>query len=76
MFFIRAYKRKQKLVMKKFDSKTKRTVDRWWVCFTHPEAKDKEDNYIPQGYAEISVEIMPKSAAVEVINGLGRDGPN
>ncbi len=60
-------------MMKKFDSKLKRAVDRFWVCFTHPEEKDKDDNYIPQGYAEISIEIIPKNFSEEVPNGQGRD---
>lgn len=33
--------------MKKIDSKLKRTTDRFWVCFTHPEVKDKNDDYVP-----------------------------
>lgn len=62
--------------MKKMDTKEKRLLDRFWVCFTHPDFKDKDDNYIPQGYAEISVEILPKALADEIQNGLGRDAPN
>ena len=62
--------------MKKFDLKTKKNSDRFWVAFTHPEAKDDKENYIPQGYAEISIEIMPKAAADEVSAGVGRDSPN
>ena len=62
--------------MKKRDSKLKRPVERFWVCFTHPEEKDAEGNYKPQGYAEISVEILPKKLAEDNQNGLGRDAPN
>lgn len=72
----RAYKRKTKVTMKKMDLKTKKPMDRFWICLTHPEAKDKDDNYIPQGFAEISIEILPKHLADEINNGLGRDGPN
>lgn len=45
----KAYKRKRRVVMKKLDTekKTKTTMDRFWVCFTHPEQLDKEGNYIP-----------------------------
>lgn len=51
-------------------------MERFWVCFTHPEEKDENENYKPQGYAEISIEILPKHLADEIQNGLGRDGPN
>ena len=44
---IRAYKRKKRVVMKKIDSKTNKTQERFWLCFTHPEEKDANDNYIP-----------------------------
>lgn len=43
----RAYKRKKRVVMKKIDSKTNKTQERFWLCFTHPEEKDANDNYIP-----------------------------
>jgi hypothetical protein len=62
--------------MKMRDAKTEKLLERFWICFTHPEFKDKDDNYIPQGYAEISIEILPKTLANEIENGLGRDGPN
>lgn len=52
------------------------TLDRFWVNVVHPEVKDKDDNYISQGFAEISIEILPKSAAAESNNGMGRDAPN
>ena len=62
--------------MKKINSKDQKRMERFWVVFTHPEEKDENENYIPQGYAEISIEILPKGLATEVENGLGRDGPN
>ncbi len=72
----KVYKRKKRVVMKKYDSKLKKNLDRFWLCFTHPEEKDANDNYIPQGYAEVSIEIMPKGFADEVEAGIGRDAPN
>lgn len=64
--------------MKKRDNRKSKltTMDRFWINVVHPEVKDKDDNYIPQGYAEISVEILPKAAATEKNNGMGRDQPN
>lgn len=61
----RAYKRKAKVVMKKKDTKANKLIDRFWLCFTHPDFKDANDNYIPQGYAEVSIEILPKALADE-----------
>ena len=46
------------------------------MCFSNPEEVDKDGDYIPQGYAEISIEILPKGAADENENALGRDSPN
>ncbi len=62
--------------MKKWDNTFKRPFDRFWVCFTHPDHKEADGKYIPQGYAKISVEIMPKKFADDNANGLGRDAPN
>ena len=42
----------------------------------HPDAVDKNGDQVPQGYAQISIEILPKNLADEVPNGNGRDGPN
>lgn len=73
----RAYKRKNRVVMKKKDTTKKDAIiDRFWVNVTHPEALDKDGNYIPQGYVEISLEIVPSFAAKDQPNGLGRDAPN
>lgn len=33
--------------MKKIDSNTKKTLDRFWLCFTNPDEKDSNENYIP-----------------------------
>jgi len=55
--------------MKKLNTKTKQTVDKFWVAITHPEALDEKENYIPQGYCEISIEILPKAFADEIPNG-------
>lgn len=46
--------------MKKFNSVTNKTTDRWWVAVTHPDAQDKDGNPVPQGFIEISIEILPK----------------
>ena len=72
----KAYKRKAKVVMKKKDTKKDITLDRWWVVLTHPDAVDDNGNFIPQGYCEISIEILPKEASKELENGMGRDTPN
>lgn len=63
--------------MKKLiDPKKNLTTDKFWVVFTNPEHMDENQNYIPQGYAMISVEILPKALADEVPCGMGRDAPN
>ena len=63
--------------MKKMvDPKKKLTTDKFWVAFTNPENMDANGNYLPQGYAMISIEILPKSLADEVTCGMGRDAPN
>ena len=72
----RAYKRKRRVTLKRWDSTFKRPQDRFWVCFTHPDHKDADGKFIPQGYAKISVEILPKKLAEDNANGLGRDAPN
>jgi hypothetical protein len=51
-------------------------MDRWWLMFTNPEKKDANDNYIPQGFAEISLELVPKMVKDERSNGNGREAPN
>ena len=33
--------------MKKIDSSNKKLLDRFWICMTHPDAKDKDGNPIP-----------------------------
>jgi len=44
---------------------------------SHPERRDKETaEYIPQGYLEISVEVLPIKSAEKLKNGSGRDAPN
>jgi hypothetical protein len=75
----RAYKRKSKVIYKKKVYKGKDTFsisDRWWICMTHPDEVDKDGNPKPQGFCEVSLEILPKSMAVETPNGSGRDQPN
>lgn len=79
----RAYKRKQKVAMRKIDTKSSKTdvkdklKDRFWIGFTHPDQMDKtQTNYLNQGFAEISIEILPKTYATQQLNGLGRDAPN
>ena len=63
--------------MKKTDhSKKDANVDRFWVVFTNPECQDKDGDYEPQGYAEISIELVPESVCLETECGLGRDAPN
>jgi hypothetical protein len=42
----------------------------------HPDVVDKDGNPIPQGFAEISLEIIPKPMANELLCGNGRDQPN
>ena len=42
----------------------------------HPDAVDKNGASIPQGWVEISLEILPKSMTKECDNGMGRDSPN
>lgn len=71
---IRAYKGKRTVTMKKKVGET--LMDRWWIMFTNPEHKDKDDNYIPQGFAEISLELVPKLIIDERSNGNGREAPN
>ena len=61
--------------MKKKDAKGK-MLERFWICVTNPEVTDKDGNFIPQGYAEISIEILPVGFAKELDAGLGRDSPN
>jgi hypothetical protein len=44
---------------------------------THPDHRDKKTaEYIPQGYLEVSVEVMPLKTAEKLSNGFGRDSPN
>ncbi len=43
----RVYKRKQRVTMKKWDNKKATSLDRFWVCMTHPEEKDANENYLP-----------------------------
>ena len=43
--------------------------DRWTVALYHPEALDKDGNQVPQGFCELSIEILPKTQAEEVPNG-------
>lgn len=50
-------------MLRKVDMKTKKLLDRFWISFTHPDQVDTENNYLPQGYAEISIEILPKKLA-------------
>jgi len=68
--------RRNKVVMKKWDTKNNKEMDRWWVVLTHPEAVDEAGNPIPQGYLEMSVEILPGGLSKELDNGMGRDSPN
>ena len=61
----------------KLHPKTKKKSDRIWLMLTHPEWRDpRTGNYTPQGYIEISVEILPQKLADERANGFGRDAPN
>jgi hypothetical protein len=33
--------------MKKMNKETNMATDKFWVVFTHPDEKDKEENYLP-----------------------------
>jgi hypothetical protein len=59
----KAYKRKERVVMRKMDTKKKKLLERFWISFTHPEQVDAENNCLPQGFAEVSIEILPKKLA-------------
>jgi hypothetical protein len=44
---------------------------------THPDCRDpKTGDFVPQGFIEISAEVMPKEVADKFANGFGRDPPN
>ena len=44
---------------------------------THPEQRDpKTAEYIPQGYLEVSVEVLPIEEADKLKNAFGREAPN
>lgn len=79
IFFIvmnRAYKRKKRVVYKKMDLTKKQATDRWWIVLYNPEVVDKNGAKVPQGYCQISLEMIPKTLASEVPNGPGREQPN
>jgi hypothetical protein len=44
---VRAYKRKERMVMKKRDPTNDKKNDRFWLAFTHPEKKDANGDPIP-----------------------------
>lgn len=44
---------------------------------THPDHRDpKTAEYVPQGYIEVSVEILPQVEADKLKNGFGQGEPN
>jgi hypothetical protein len=63
------------MVMRKTKKGQKEMLEKFWIPFTLPDKKEG-DILIPQGFAEISIELIPKSAAKEKENGMGRDAPN
>jgi hypothetical protein len=45
--------------------------------FTHPDNRDpKTAEYVPQGYLEVSVEVLPQEEADKLANGFGQAEPN
>mmetsp|Transcript_40048 Transcript_40048/g.29548 ORF Transcript_40048/g.29548 Transcript_40048/m.29548 type:complete len:119 (-) Transcript_40048:247-603(-) len=62
----KAYMRKKRVVMKKVGKeKEELKYDKFWVVFTHPEKTEENGDYIPQGYCEISIEVVPKQVMEE-----------
>jgi len=47
------------------------------MLLTHPERRDKKTaEYTPQGYLEVSVEVIPQEEADKLANGFGQENPN
>jgi hypothetical protein len=61
---------------KDLSKKVETVTDRWWIAMFHPEAVDKNGDKVPQGFCQISLEIIPKNLANETPNGNGREQPN
>ena len=63
--------------MKKLDPKNKKKTDRIWLMLTHPDEKNKKTGaFKPQGYVEVSIEVLPKKLADEMHNGFGQEARN
>lgn len=44
---------------------------------THPDCRDpKTGQFSPQGFVEVSIEVLPQEEADKLKNGQGRDAPN
>ena len=72
----KAYKRNDKVSMKRINPK-KQKSDRMWFMLTHPDFRDKKTaEYLPQGYVEVSIEVLPKALADKLNNGFGRGERN
>ncbi|CAI2384461.1 unnamed protein product [Moneuplotes crassus] len=74
---IKSYKRGKSVKMLKNLPNKKKKSDRMWLLLTHPDRRDDmTGEYEPQGYLEVSVEIMPQEEADDKQNGFGRESPN